>query len=206
MTLFHKTFRMNKLPKSMSEQKTTTEPGVLGLSHAQVFIYLLLTVITILFLFVINAYVFRMNFDDWQSLPDPRLLWVNSGSLTAASLGMYWASKASKNGDRDNYKLGLFVGGLFALVFLIGQLIVWQQLISLDYFVASNPANTFFYLITGIHGIHLLGGIIALAVVMYKSRLISAVVLLSSQTSLLATYWHYMLAVWVVFFGLFLTT
>jgi cytochrome c oxidase subunit 3 len=119
---------------------------------------------------------------------------------------MYWASRASKNGDRDNYKLGLFVGGLFALVFLIGQLIVWQQLISLDYFVASNPANTFFYLITGIHGIHLLGGIIALTVVVYKSLRIFDVALLSSKTSLLATYWHYMLAAWAVFFGLFLTT
>jgi cytochrome c oxidase subunit 3 len=95
---------------------------------------------------------------------------------------------------------------LFALVFLIGQLIVWQQLISLDYFVASNPANTFFYLITGLHGLHLLGGIVALAVVAYKSQRLSDVVLLSSQTSLLATYWHYMLVVWVVFFGLFLTT
>ena len=197
---------MNKLPKSMSEHKTTTEQLILKLSHAQVFVYLLLVVITILFLFVINAYVFRMNFDDWQALPDPRLLWVNSGSLIAASLGMLWASKASKNGNRDNYKLGIFVGCLFALVFLIGQLIVWQQLISLDYFVASNPANTFFYLITGLHGFHLLGGIVALAVVAYKSQRLSDVVLLSSQTSLLATYWHYMLVVWVVFFGLFLTT
>ncbi len=190
----------------MNEHKATTEQGVLKLSHAQVFVYLLLVVITILFLFVINAYVFRMNFDDWQPLPDPRLLWINSGSLTTASLGMYWASKSSKYGDRDNYKLGLFVGGLFALVFLVGQLIVWQQLISLDYFVADNPANTFFYLITGVHGVHLLGGIIALAVTLYKLQRISDVVLLSSQTSLLATYWHYMLAVWVVFFGLFLTT
>ena len=56
----------------------------MGLTHGQVFVYTLMTVISILFLFITNAYLFRMNFEDWRSVPIPSLLWVNTGSLVLA--------------------------------------------------------------------------------------------------------------------------
>ena len=57
---------------------------------------------------------------------------------------------------------GLLAGGLSALAFIVGQLAAWRELVDAGYFVAANPANTFFYLLTAVHGLHLTGGLAAL--------------------------------------------
>ena len=183
-----------------------SEPGILNLSHAQVFVYMLLAVITILFLFLTNAYVFRMNFEDWQPLPMPSLLWVNTCSLVVASMGMAWATWGAKKNNQTSLKAGLLVGGLFALFFLTGQFWAWQQLIEYGYFLANNPANTFFYLITALHGLHISCGVVAWTVITKKSWNPNDDGPSPSQVSLLATYWHYLLLIWVMMFGLFLST
>ena len=58
----------------------------------------------------------------------------------------------------DDVRTGLVAGGVSALAFLIGQLAAWRELAEAGYFVASNPANTFFYLLTAVHGLHIFGG------------------------------------------------
>ena len=189
-----------------TQNPINSEPGILNLSHAQVFVYMLLAVVTILFLFLTNAYVFRMNFEDWQPLPMPSLLWVNTCSLLVASIGMAWAARSTKKNDLTNLKTGLLLGGLFALFFLTGQFWAWQQLIAYGYLMANNPANTFFYLITALHGIHILCGFVAWAVITKKSWSPNDNGPSRSQVSLLATYWHYLLLIWVMMFGLFLST
>ena len=183
-----------------------SEPGILNLNHAQVFVYMLLAVVTILFLFLTNAYVFRMNFEDWQPLPVPSLLWVNTCSLVVASIGMGWATRGAKINNQTNLKIGLLIGGLFALFFLTGQFWAWQQLIAYGYLVADNPANTFFYLITALHGLHISGGVVAWIAITKKSWKDDNIESHSAQVSLLATYWHYLLLIWVMMFGLFLST
>ena len=183
-----------------------SEPGILNLSHAQVFVYMLLAVVTILFLFLTNAYVFRMNFEDWQPLPVPSLLWVNTCSLVVASIGMGWATRGAKNNNQTNLKIGLLIGGFFALFFLTGQFWAWQQLIAYGYLLADNPANTFFYLITAMHGLHISGGVVAWIVITKKSWKTNSVESHSAQVGLLAAYWHYLLLIWVMMFGLFLST
>ena len=61
----------------------------------------------------------------------------------------------------DRVRDGLLAAGLFAFAFLAGQLMVWRQLAAAGYFLTANPANAFFYLITALHGLHLLGGLVA---------------------------------------------
>ena len=62
----------------------------------------------------------------------------------------------------DGVRAGLIRGGVFAFTFLAGQLCAWRQLDAAGYFLAANPADAFFYLFTGVHGLHLLGGLVAL--------------------------------------------
>ena len=78
------------------DNTVNNEERFMGLTHGQVFVYTLMTVISILFLFITNAYLFRMNFEDWRSVPVPSLLWVNTGSLVLASVGMAWAKSGAK--------------------------------------------------------------------------------------------------------------
>ena len=89
-----------------------------------------------------------------------------------------------------------------AFSFLVGQLLAWQQLNAEGYFLANNPANAFFYLLTGLHGLHLLGGLVALALTADKvwRGVDPGQVRLSVR--LCAIYWHFLLALWLVLFTL----
>ena len=188
------------------DNAANNEERFMGLTHGQVFVYTLMTVISILFLFVTNAYLFRMNFEDWRSVPVPSLLWVNTGSLVLASAGMAWAINGAKKNDLQTIKVGLAIGGLFAIVFVSGQTWAWQQLTTSGFFLAANPANTFFYLITALHALHVLGGMVAWFYVTLKIFKQGVSILQPESIALLGTYWHYMLLVWVMLFGLLLTT
>jgi cytochrome c oxidase subunit 3 len=97
---------------------------------------------------------------------------------------------------------GLTAGGLFTLTFLVGQLFAWQQLNAAGYFLATNPANAFFYLFTGLHGLHLLGGIVALALTVDKVWRGFEVNQVRLSVQLCAVYWHFLLALWLVLFTL----
>jgi cytochrome c oxidase subunit 3 len=100
----------------------------------------------------------------------------------------------------------LLTAGLFAFIFLMGQLIVWQQLARHGYFVASNPASSFFYLITTLHGLHLLGGLVAWTRTTAKVWNGAEVTQIRLSVNLCGIYWHFLLIVWLAFFCLLLAT
>ena len=189
---------MNNYPAS--------EKAFLGLNHAQVFVYVLMTVISILFLFITNAYLFRMNFQDWSPVPIPSLLWFNTICLLLASVGMAWSKSGAKASDHQKTKVGLAMAGVFVVAFVSGQTWAWQELNSSGYFLSSNPANTFFYLITALHAFHVLGGLVAWFVVTFKVFKGDATMLQPESVGLLGAYWHYMLMVWGVLFAMLITT
>ena len=70
----------------------------------------------------------------------------------------------------DGVRAGLLAGGVAAIAFLVGQVLAWRQLVAAGYFLATSPASSFFYLITALHGLHLLGGLIALGRTIGKVR------------------------------------
>ena len=98
------------------------------------------------------------------------------------------------------------IGGVFALGFLVNQLVVWQHLIDLGSFVTENPANAFFYLLTGAHGLHLLGGLVALGRTGNKVWGVHEVSTVRLSVDLCTVYWHFLLLIWFVLFGLLLIT
>ncbi len=120
-----------------------------------------LAVVTVLFLLLIMAYGSRMEFEDWRPAPQVGLLWLNTGMLVLSSIAMQWAKIASRRGDGDGVRAGLIAGGAFAVAFLAGQIWAWRQLNMVPVFDITNPAIGFFYLITALHGLHLLGGLVA---------------------------------------------
>jgi len=166
---------------------------------------LLMSITVVLSLFVI-AYSDRMVVSDWHPLPEPWLLWLNTAVLILSSVAMQRGVKAAREQQIDGVKSNLLTAGGLAFAFLLGQLVVWQQLIALGYFAAANPANAFFYLLTAVHGAHLLGGLVAWSRVVNRLGRAPDVVRLRESMELCATYWHYLLIVWLVFFTLLLFT
>ena len=103
-------------------------------------------------------------------------------------------------------KVGLVVGGVCTSLFLLGQLAAWQQLNASGFFLTGNPANSFFYLLTALHGLHLLGGMWVWG--RTTVRLFTGANAESVRLSieLCTVYWHYLLLVWIGLFGLLLST
>ena len=181
--------------------------GASAVPAAKVGLGVLLAVIGSLFALFLAAYLMRMHMaGDWSPLPEPKLLWLNTGVLILSSGALHRAQAAANRGQLDRVRTGLQVAGVSALAFLAGQLIAWQQLTAAGYFLASNPANSFFYLITAVHGAHLLGGLVALGRTIARVQRGFEVDQVRLSVELCALYWHFLLVVWLVLFGVLLLT
>jgi cytochrome c oxidase subunit 3 len=161
-----------------------------------------LSVVTVIFLLLIVAYADRMSYGDWRPAPQTNLLWANTFVLILASAAFQWAVYAVRRARFDAMRIGLLAGGAFTVVFLVGQLLAWRQLANTTYFELTNPAVAFFYLITALHGLHLLGGLVA-----WGRTVVSAwgefdVARIRQNVELCTLYWHFLLLVWGVLFGL----
>ena len=180
--------------------------GVLRIDPAKIGLISFIAVVTSLFALFLSAYMMRMRLGDWRPLAEPNLLWANTVVLVMASAAFQLTRGAATKGQLAVVKAGLIAGGVFTALFLGGQLVAWQQLNSNGYIMAGNPANSFFYLLTALHGLHLLGGMWVWG--RTSTRLFSGADAESVRLSveLCAVYWHYLLLVWIGLFALLLST
>lgn len=165
-----------------------------------------LIIASVIFSLLTVSYFIRMELPDWTRLSDPAQLWLNTGLLVVSSVLFQWARNISDSNSTRNIKTAFIGGGVFALLFIAGQMNVWNNLTAEGFFIASNPSASFFYLLTGLHVLHLLGGLW----VWSKSsiKLLSGheakEVRLSIQ--LCTLYWHFLLVVWICMFALLSNT
>lgn len=165
-----------------------------------------LIAVTIVFSALVIVYTERMAFSDWRPMPETWLLWLNTAVLMLSSVALQRASTCARRGDRIGVRTGVFAGGGLAFAFLIGQLAAWQQLASLGYYADSNPANAFFYLITAMHGVHMLGGLIGWSRTALRVQRDADAARVRLSVELCTVYWHFLLMVWLIVFGLMLFT
>ena len=169
-------------------------------------------VATVMFSLIAAVYLMRMGVGhpgeglDWRSMPKPWLLWANTAILILSSVFFQRARFAARREQMDRVAVGLLAAGFFSFAFLAGQLTVWKQLADAGYFLTTNPANSFFYLLTTLHGLHLLGGLVAWGRTTAKVWDQDEPAKVSLSVELCATYWHLLLIVWLAFFYLLLTT
>lgn len=178
----------------------------MGANAKLIALMVLLAVVTSFFALILSAYSLRMELGDWVPLTEPQLLWANTGILIAASMVFQWTRNAAIREDHAKLTPGMIVTGALTMAFVLGQFIAWQQLSASGEFVTSNPANAFFYFLTGAHAVHILGGMVVWA--RATIRLITGRNVESVQQSieLCTVYWHFLLLVWLVLFGLLLST
>jgi len=186
--------------------------GGSSMPAAKVGLGVFLAVAGCLFTLLFSAYIMRIEIETTpgavatgtvlRAMPVPRLLWVNTAMLVVSSGALQCAYVAVRHGQRDAVRDGLLIGTASAIVFLAGQLLVWRQFVDAGYFAAGNPANAFFYVLTGIHGLHVAGGIVALG--MALAKVWRGVTLQRLQVSvwLCTVYWHFLLVIWLMTFAL----
>lgn len=182
------------------------EGETLDLSKGKLGLRYIMVVSTIFFSLFIVTYSDRLVYADWQKMPEPLLLWFNTLILFISSAVFITTQIAAKNNQFGKVKQKLLIIGYLAFAFLLGQLLVWLQLINLGYYVSTNPANAYFYVFTALHGLHLIGGLVYWIMTIRKVWILSDIVVANTKhtVELCAIYWHFLLAVWVVLFGLML--
>lgn len=171
---------------------------------AKIGLWLFLCTISAVFGLFMVAYQMRIVLTtDWVSIPKPTILWLNTALLAMASVAFEWTKAAARQKKPGGIRASLLVGGLLTMAFLGGQLLAWNELVASGYFLAANPANSFFYLVTGLHGLHLIGGLVVWARTTWR---VFAGYEVTLSIELCAIYWHYLLLVWIILFGLLLST
>jgi len=183
-------------------------PGLKGMEIAEgmhpkrIALRMFLCVVFVLFLLFISAYFIRMELGDWRPIPEPGLLWVNTLMLFICSIVMQWTRGAAQTGDRNKVKWGMIAAGIFTLAFIYGQLSVWEELNNAGYYISTNPANSFFYILTGLHALHILGGLWVWTRSTFKVWSGTEIKAVKLSVELCAVYWHFLLLVWLILFAL----
>ena len=174
---------------------------------SRVALYVLMAVIGVLFSLFSVAYIGRMAYGDWRTLPEPTLLWLNTAIIMLSSISFHQATKNAKENQIKRSREYLLLSGVLTFGFIVGQLFVWRELVSFGYFASTNPSYAFFYLLTALHILHLAGGLIAWTVVTIKSFIPQKETSdFALKVNLCAVYWHFLLIVWALLFIMLLVT
>jgi cytochrome c oxidase subunit III len=181
-----------------------------------------LTGISMIFISFTSAYVVRQGLPtldprtnlllhDWFPVPLPRLLFINTGVLLISTFTMELARRQAArkaaltqlaavpgvSADADEKVSWLALTALLGLSFLTGQWMVWRVLSAKGFYVSSSPSSSFVYLLTGMHGVHLFGGVVALLTAGVASALRRPVDSQFVAVDVTAWYWHFMALLWI---------
>jgi cytochrome c oxidase subunit 3 len=164
-------------------------------------IWVLIGVASSLFFLFLWAYVMRMDGADWSPVAMPPQLWISTALLAAGSATLHFATAAAQAGHWERTRRLLAAGGASALLFLVAQLWAWHALLDARVTLSGNPAGSFFYLLTAMHGLHVAAGLAGWVVALRGMHLHRTDAAGSAlRIRLCARYWHFLLAVWGVLF------
>jgi cytochrome c oxidase subunit 3 len=158
------------------------------------------TIVSIVMLFSTLTVVVKARWvdgDDWISVRLPRVLYLNTAILLVSSFAIEFARSSVKSRESKKCIRWLFLTLLLGLAFLGGQIAAWRELVSRGLYLASNPGSFFIYLISGAHGLHLLGGIVALAFVCVFFNRWKDKAKQEIAVDVIALYWHFMDGLWI---------
>ncbi|PYS51975.1 MAG: cytochrome oxidase subunit III [Acidobacteria bacterium] len=178
--------------------------GSFPISKGQLGIWILLTAIVMLFAGLTSAYIVLRGLPTWQNIALPSLLWPNTAVLVLSSFTIELSRGAIRRNQLQAMRAWLVLSGLLGLVFIAGQLAAWRQLVHAGVYLPSTLQSSFFYVLTGLHGVHILGGIAGLSLVLFKALRNRLTVFNHEPLKLCATYWHVMDAIWIYLFLLLL--
>ncbi len=161
--------------------------------------------VAMMFTSLSSAYIVRSaSSNDWSVLPMPGILLASTGLLLGSSATLEVARRKLKAALSVPYTKWLFVTVLLGLGFLVAQIFAWRQLAGKGIYVASNPHSSFFYLLTGAHAVHLVGGLLGLTFLWLRSRRHvtekTLVARRKAATDAVSIYWHFMDALWIYLF------
>jgi len=161
--------------------------------------------IVMLFTALASAYIVRSaSGNDWQPIVMPKVLWLSTAVILFSSVTMEISRRALKQQHNSRYSSWLTLTVVLGLGFVATQLIAWRQLWRQGVYMASNPHSSFFYLFTAAHGVHLLGGLVALSCLLLRTRkqrdTVEGELRRIGAADAASIYWHFLDGLWISLF------
>ena len=185
--------------------ETTINPNVKvnNQKHLKLLLWLGIAGMVMLFSALISAYVVMEGRTSWLHFDLPAIFSISTAVILLSSISMNKALSATKANESQKASAALLITLFLGLLFAVLQFVGWHDLYANNIVFAgqnSNPAGSFIYVFTGLHIAHLLGGIIALLVTLYKN----SIRVYSSENrlgvELCASYWHFLDGLWLYLF------
>jgi cytochrome c oxidase subunit 3 len=183
----------------MNQNIHIAEPKPTLSMHPQKFaLWLFIVSIVMLFAALTSAYIVKQSDGNWLSFDLPGIFAVNTMIIAISSLTMHLANLAAKRDAVSKVKWMLLITVVLGLIFLVGQYISWSELVKNDIFFVSNYASaSFIYVFTGLHGLHIISGIVFLLITFrssLKAEIHSKKLVLIEMCM---TYWHFLGGLWL---------
>ncbi len=153
--------------------------------------------ILMMFAGLTSAYVVKRNQANWISFEIPMMFWISTVAIIVSSITLYLASKAFKERAMSRYRQLMMLTLALGVIFIVLQVIGFKQLWDQGLTLQSNVAYSFLYVIVGLHGLHVIGGIVALVVMSLKALSVKTRNYSSVPVELMSTYWHFVDILWV---------
>ena len=177
----------------------------LAMDPIKFILWLFLVSIIMLFASQTSAYLVRRAEGNWLEFEMPKIFWYSTGVLLVSSLIMQYAYFAAKKDQFKQLKIAISITFVLGLTFLWMQFEGWKQLVAMNVYFVGNPSGSFFYVFTGLHGFHIISGIIVLIYAwraVFKQKVHSKNL---RQIQICATYWHFLDLLWLYLFVFLLT-
>jgi cytochrome c oxidase subunit III len=162
--------------------------------------------ILMLFVALTSAYIVRQtqglasDVRDWVAIDMPQVLWATTVLLIVSSFTIEMARRSLRRNDYGRFRRYVAATTVMGVLFLAGQIVAWRQLAAQGIYVNSNPHSSFFYLLTSLHGVHLLGGLIALSGVTLAALRLRIGARQRNSVEATSLYWHFMDGLWLYLF------
>ena len=170
------------------------------LSAAQIGLWVFLASISMLFAGFISAIFVRRTSLDWQPIAAPALLWFNTAVLLVSSAAIERTKTLVRGASWRTARTWLLLTTALGILFLAGQIAAWQELVARGIFLSGSPHSSFFYILTGAHAVHLIGGLAALLWLLARVRRTDRMAASQPALNLCATYWHFLDGLWIFLF------
>jgi len=153
------------------------------------------------FMALASAFLVRKGSADWVPVHIPWLLWLNTVILVTSSGTLEMARKRLAKSDLAAFRSLWLATTVLGVLFLTGQVVAWRILVGEGIYLASNPASSFFFIFTGAHGLHLIGGVCALIYVA-RRNFDTAKLTRAVAAEVTSYYWHFMDGLWLFLLAL----
>ncbi|HEU5291139.1 MAG TPA: cytochrome c oxidase subunit 3 [Cyclobacteriaceae bacterium] len=163
-------------------------------------LWLFIVTVVMIFAALTSAYIVRQAEGNWFVFDLPQLFWINTGVILLSSITMHWAYLSAKRDNLETVKTATIITTVLGVAFLVGQYLAWGNLVANKVYFVGNPSGSFVYVLSGLHGLHIVGGVVFLLILLgstWKYKVHSKNLNLIEMCS---TYWHFLGGLWLYLF------